>query len=374
MIMFYPTSGVCTPVIVADMLDSSDQWSAAKAYALALLNKPVDVTVVNKPKIYSCKYNYSVQHNGIPLGAALKMSLRAAISSPPSELIARVSINYVASADSINQMSDALSAFANPQLRIMTAVIVERVSATTEISRSFVAYSVLLQPDVYGTNATLFIQGASFHDALIRSELGFQLNVIEPLNVQLTALCARLNYTCTFDAGVAAGVPVSGRLFQPSTLADILNEICLQNRIIPDIDEQRKIIRFHSQNAAPNDAAPASKFKFSFLGYGKSALAWGVGVENYANVKFKTPIFDAKLFSKITIYNDSQSALFEGFRKASPKIGVLVPAAYDAFILRYAIDRNDAELCCEVTATNNWLLAQIRIDGILESKIFSGAL
>ena len=101
---------------------------------------------------------------------------------------------------------------------------------------------------------------------------------------------------------------------------------------------------------------------------------WGVGVENYANVKFKTPIFDAKLFDKVTLYNDSQSALFEGFNKASPRMGALVPAAYDAYVLRYAIDRNDTELCCEVTATNNWLLAQMRIDGILESKIFGGAL
>ena len=101
---------------------------------------------------------------------------------------------------------------------------------------------------------------------------------------------------------------------------------------------------------------------------------WGVGVENYANVKFKTAIFDARLFDKITLYNDSQSALFEGFKKASPQLGPLVPASYDAYLLRYVIDRNDAELCCEVTATNNWLLAQMRIDSILESKIFGGAL
>lgn len=374
MIMFYPTVGVCTPIIVADMTDSSDQWSVTKAFALAVLNKPEGVITVNKPKIYSCKYNYSVQHNGIPLGAALKMALRASISSPPSELIARVTVDYVSSAESIEQMSDALAEFANPQLRIMTAVVIERVSASAEMCRSFVAYSVILQPDALGTNATLYIKGASFNDALIRSELGFQLNITEPLNTQLTALCARLDYTCTFDTGVAAGVPVSGRLFQPAPLAEILNEICLQNRIIPDIDEQHNTIRFHSQNTAPDAAIAPSRFTFSFLGYGKSALLWGVGVENYANVKFKTPIFDAKLFEKITIYNDSQSALFEGFRKASPKIGALVPASYDAYILRYAIDRNDMELCCEVTATNNWLLAQIRIDGILESKIFGNVI
>ena len=374
MIIFYPSSGVCTPIIVADMTDTSDQWTTIKLNALALLNKPENVTAIKPPKVYSCKYNYSVQHNGVPLGAALKMSLAAAISSPPSELISRVSVDYVSTADSIDKMSDALAKFANPELKIMTAVIVERVSDTAEISRSFVAYSVVLQPDEYGTNATLYIKGASYNDALIRSELGYQLNTIEPLNTQLTALCADLNYTCVFDSGVATAVPASGRLFQPTTLSKILDEICLQNKIIPEIDEPHKIIRFHAQNAEPAAAAAPAKHTFSFLGYGKSALVWGVGVENYANVKFKTPIFDAKLFEKITIYNDSQSALFEGFNKASPRMGALVPAAYDAYVLRYAIDRNDTELCCEVTATNNWLLAQMRIDGILESKIFGGAL
>jgi hypothetical protein len=374
MIIFYPTSGACSPVIIADMLDSSDQWSQARAFSLALVNKPDHVTSITPPKIYSCKYKYSVQHNGIPLGAALKMTLEAAIASPPSELIARVTVDYVSSSDSVDQMSDALAAFINPQMKIMTAAVVERISMTSELSRSFVAYSVVLQPDVYGTNATLHIRAASYNDTLIQSELGFQLNTTRPLSGQLTELCAKLSYTCAFDAGVATAPPVSGRLFQPSTLPKILDEICLQNKIIPEIDDRMKTIRFHAANQAPDAAGAPAQNRFSFLGYSQSALLWGVGVENYANVKFKTTIFDAKLFDKVTIYNDSQSALFEGFKKSSPKIGPLVPAAYDAYILRYVIDRNDAELCCEVTATNNWLLAQMRIDGILESKIFGGAL
>ncbi|MFA5423576.1 MAG: hypothetical protein WC374_06920 [Phycisphaerae bacterium] len=372
MIIFYPSSGVCTPIIITDMTDNSDQWSTIRLNIFAPLYKPDDVTATNTPKVYSCKYNYSVQHNGVPLGAALKMSLAAAISSPPSELISRVSVDYVSSAGSINQMSDALAKFANPQVKVMTAVVVERVSATAEISRSFVAYSVVLQPDEYGTNATLYVKGASLNDALIKSEFGFQLDITTPLNAQLSELGGTIGYTCSFDSGVASSVPVSGRLFQPTTLAKILDEICLQNKIIPEIDDKKKTIRFHSANTKPTAAVALNSF--SFLGYGKSALMWGVGVENYANVKFKTPIFDAKLFDSIAIYNDSQSALFEGFIQSSPKIGPLIPAAYSAYILRYAISRNDLELCCEVTATNNWLLAQMRIDGILESKIFGGAL
>jgi len=373
MIIFYPpTTGVCTPIVIADMMDSSDVWSTTRVFTLALANKPDNVTATDQPKIYSCKYNYSVQHNGVPLGAALKMTLQAAISSPPSDLIARVTVDYVSSADSVNQMSDALAKYVNPQLKVMTAVIIERVSAFSEISRSFVAYSAVLQPDAYGTNATLFVRAASFNDTLIKSEFGYQLDISKPLNTQLSELGGKIGYTCSFDSGVASSVPVCGRLFQPTTLAKILDEICLQNKIIPEIDDKKKTIRFHAQNKAPDSTNAPAMNSFSFLGYGKSSLMWGVGVENYANVKFKTAIFDARLFDKITLYNDSQSALFTGFKKASPQIGPLVPAAYDTYILRYAIDRNDTELCCEVTATNNWLLAQMRIDSILEAKIYGG--
>jgi hypothetical protein len=369
MIIFYPPQPVSTPVVVTDALDSSDRWSAAEIQAQALINIPDGVTAVNQASVYSCKYGYNVQHTGVPLGAALKMTLDAAISSPPAGLVAQVSIDYVSSAESIDQMSDALVKFANPQFKVMTAVIVERTSSSV-MRRSFVAYSVILQPDTLGTNTTLFIRGASFDDSLIKSELGFQLDIKQPLKTQLTALASKIGYLCSFDYSISDSVPVCGKLFQPTTFPKILDDVCLQNKIVYKIDG--KVITFYSQNAAPN-LTKESINKFSFLGYAGSVI-WGVGVENYANVKFKTPLFDAVLFDKVTIFNDSQSALFEGFKKASVKIGALIPASYDVYIIRYMIERNDSELCCEVTATNNWLLAQTRIDGILESKIYGGAI
>lgn len=369
MMIFYPPQPKTTPVVVMDALDSSDRWSTAEVWAQALLNIPDGVTAIESPSVYSCKYSYSVQHNGVPLGASLKMTLDVSIASPPAGLVAQVSIDYVSSAESIDQMSDTLVKFANPQFKVMTAVIVERTSSSA-LKRSFVAYSVILQPDALGTNTTLFIRGASFDDSLIKKELGFQLDITRPLNTQLSALAAQAGYVCSFFKSVGSAVPVSGRLFQPTTFPKLLDEICLQNKLIYKIDG--KIIYFYSQNDAP-DLTPESVNKFSFLGY-TGSLLWAVGVENYANVKFKTPIFDAVLFDKITIYNDSQCALFQGFKKASVKIGKLIPDSYDAYIIRYAIDRNDGELCCEVTATNNWLLAQTRIDGILESKIFGSAI
>ena len=152
MIIFYPPQSICAPVVIADMTDSSDRWSVAEIQAQTLLNKPDSVESLLQASVYSCKYHYSMQHNGIPLGAALKMTMNAAIKSPPAGLIAQVSVDYVSTMDSVDQMADALALFANPQFKIMTAVIVER-TASTVMKRAFVAYSVVLQPDEFGTNA-----------------------------------------------------------------------------------------------------------------------------------------------------------------------------------------------------------------------------
>ena len=369
MIIFYPPAvspAPCAPVVVADMLDSSDQWSTDEILIAVKHNKPKSIDLIQSPVTYSCKYNYTIQHNGTPLGAALRMSLQLAIKVPPAELVAQISVNYVASAQSIEEMENALAVFANPQLAIMSAVVVEKTGVST-ISRAFVAYSVTLQPDARGTTTTLFISAGSFDDTLIKSSLGFQLETKTSLRSQLEMLAASLEYTCTFDTNVGSDPPVCGRLFQPSTLPKILSEICLQNKLLYKIIGAE--IRIYSQGKEP---IINNSYKFSLLGSAGN-IAWGVGIENFANVRFKTPVFDAVLFDKITMYNDNNSSIFTGLKKDASKSRALTDA-FSLYIIRYVITRNDSELCCEVTGANNWLLAQIRIDGILESKIFAGAL
>jgi hypothetical protein len=372
MIIFYPPAvspAPCTPVVVADMLDSSDQWTTDEILNAVYHNVPSSVVVLQNPVTYSCKYNYTIQHNGIPLSAALKMSLQAAIHTPPADLIAQISVNYVASAQSIEEMEDALVKFANPQFAIMSAVVVEK-TGSSSISRAFVAYSVTLQPDAQGTTATLFISAASFDDMLIKSSLGFQLTKTSPLKTQLTTLATSLRYTCTFDSGVGSGVPANGRLFQPSSLPKILNEICAQNKLVYVINGTA--IRFWAQGMEPAEINGYEGYEFSFLGM-TGNIAWAAGIENYANVKFKTSVFDAVLFDKITLYNDNKSPMFKGLKIDASK-SITDIEAYALYIIRYTISRNDSELICEVTGANNWLLAQFRVDGIFESKIYAGAL
>ena len=368
MIIFYPPANpVSIPIVIADLPDSSDRWSAAEIGLLVYKYLPKDITGagLGPPLVYSCKYNYEIQHNGSPLGSALKMTLDASIKVPPSDLISQVSISYLSSAVSPGALADSL--IANPQMNTMYAVVVEKINFTSNIARTFIAYSSVLQPDPLGTSATLMIKGASIDDTLIRTVLGFHLDKIQPLTTQIAALASQLGYTLFTEATEAYSPPVNEILFQPSTLPKILDEICLQNKLIYKIDGD--IISLYSQTSEPfisNFITPS----FSFLGY-KGNIMWGVGIENYANVKFKTPLFDASLFSKIILYDDSKSKLFQGL-KNSPLLGTINFNAYEMTILRYLVMRNDYELCCEITATNNWLLSQMRIEGIMEAKIYGG--
>lgn len=364
MIIFYPPANpISTPIVIADLTDSSDRWSPAEIALLVFKYIPKDMTGggLAPPLIYSCKYNYEIQHNGSPIGSALKMTLDASIKVPPSDLISQVSISYLSSALSPGALADSL--IANPQMNTMFAVIVEKINFTSNLARTFIAYSSVLQPDPLGTTATLVIKGASIDDTLIRSVLGFQLDKIQPLTTQIAALASQLGYTLFTEATEAYSPPVNEILFQPSTLPKILDEICLQNKLIYTISGD--IISLYSQTSEPfvsNFITP----EFSFIG-ARGNVMWGVGVENYANVKFKTAIFDVSLFSKIVLYDDSNSGVFTGLKK---NIGLI--NNYDMIILRYLVMRNDYELCCEITATNNWLLSQMRVEGIMESKIYEG--
>lgn len=369
MIIFYPPEEFnCTPVVIADMTDSSDQWSTSEILLAANQNIPDNIEFIWPPSVYSCKYEYNIQHNGMPLGTSLKMTLAAAVKTPPAALISQVSVGFVASARSIEDMESALSKYANPELKLMNAVVVERTSNGT-MSRPFVAYSVVLQPDSFGTTATLFIKAASIDDSLVRTATAFQLDKLTPLSTQLTAMLSKFDYKCIFDQNALSLIPVCGRLFQPTTLTKMLDEICLQNKLIYGIKDG--VVSFYTQTDAPFVTLEDVQ-EFSFLGYSGN-LIWGVGIENYANVKFRTPIYDIALYDKITLWNDSNCALFTGLN-ANFGLSLLSPNSYDFYVLRYEIIRNNSELCLGVTASNNWTLAQMRVDGIFESKIYEGAL
>lgn len=377
MIIFYikqdgtvdPTTGVnmsgsLSPVVIINALDSSDRFSEKEIIAAAQSNAP-EAGLLAAPAVYSCLYEYEYSHNGIPLGEGIKTQFSGIISSPPAALVAKFSPKYFTSAQSIDQMADVLSNIANPQTTITHAAIVEKDQTGIIISRKFIAYSAQVIPDTFGATTTMAIHGAAISDLLIKSEVAYMLSKDIPLSTQLTDLLQKAGYQVAFQTQAVYKNPVAGKLFQPMAVMEVLDEICIQNKLIPAI--LNNVVTIYSQTDKPYEADVA---KFSFLGY-SGALAWAIGVENYANIKFKTSFFDARLFQPITVYNDIQSEFFSGLAKNG---GVGKYDAYGANIIRYSIRRTAEEIITEVTATNNWLLSQVRVDGILESSVYAAAL
>ena len=375
MIIFYPSTpeGIVNPVVILDALDSSDRYSDVEVLAQTYKNFKADnAQPISSPSIYSCSYEFEFTHNGIPLGEGIKTQFLGTISSPPASLVSQFSPKFFTSAQSINQMADVASKIANPQTTITNAALVVRDQKNNYVSRQFVAYAAQIQPDVFGATTTMVVHGAALDDILLKSEIAFQLDKKFPLSTQLTTMLTKAGYTTIFNVGdaTANGVfptvyPVSDKLFQPMKLQALLDEICLQNKLVNVIDG--KVVTFYSQNDKPS---LYQKAEFSFLGY-KGSLAWAIGVENYANIKFKTLYFDARLFQPITIWNDIKTAFFDGLVKNG---NTSLINSYDANIIRYSLRRTQDEIACEITATNNWLLSQMRIDGILEAKIYAGSL
>ena len=376
MLIFYieKSSDITFPVVIIDALSSDDRFTMKQINAAIKENAPSHSGVISEmfanPQIFSCEYSMQFSHTGIPLGQGMTTRFSGMLKSPPGILVTAFSPSYLTSSQSMNKMMDALDKIINPQTNITYAAMVIQSAGGRLISRQFIVYAAPLYPDPYGTTTTMILSGAMVNDILLKSEVAVQIDKKSPLATQITALLAKQNPPMIGNyakAPQALGLPATEILFQPTTLNNLLSEICLQNKMVFAIEGQEVTFNAVGQAGAPlvlGDNWP----KFSFLG-SAGFLAWGLGVENYANVKFKSAIFDCKLFGKISLYNDIKSAFFAGMMKRPlSKIDI-----YDFWIIRYSIKWSRDESICEVTATNNWLMAQFRIDTLLDTKVYSAA-
>jgi hypothetical protein len=306
----------------------------------------------------------------------MKTRFSAMLKSAPTTLVTAFSPVFLTSSKSLEEMADAAGKIANPQTTLVYGAMVIQGQAGN-VKRRFIAYAAPIEPDPMGTTTTMFVAGATIDDILIKSECAFQLKKSLTLSAQLDELLASNGYTGTYKAPQASSPPATNILFRPMKFNALIDEICLQNKMIPMINTDKMNITF---NAADPTGAPAPSINspsFSFLGY-KGFMAWGLSVENYANIKMKTAMFDPELFQTVTIYNDIKSAFFNGLTKV-PSPGPATAFAetvdkYSAFVIRYILKWNRAESLVELTASANWLMAMFRVDGLLESSIFTAAL
>jgi len=393
MLIFYTQNKYSiVPVVVIDSMSSDDRFTTTEIQNAVFNNAPgpeaspiFDASLdgptgsaLSKPRVYSCEYSAQFEHVGIPLGSALKTRFSASLKSPPADLISYFAPIFLNSSLSISQMSDPNAKIPNIQTAIIYAAMVVVGGDGTLISRKFIVYSAPLYPDTFGTIISMVLSGAMVDDLLIKSANFCRIDKKTTLAAHLRAFLSGLNpaLKANFDnAPTAQGLPATEKLFPPMKLYTLLSEICLQNKLLFKIDEAKKTVIFYGvgQKDAPKllNYKPA---KFSFLG-SVGYMAWALGIENFANIKFKSALFDCILFNKITVFNDIGSVFFGGLVKnPSAAVGLKTTVdAYDAWIIRYVMKWSRQESVCEVTASNNWIMSQFRIDGLIENAVYMEA-
>ena len=359
------------PIVIIDAMSSDDRFSTSDIQKAVNRNAPTDSSL-KLPQVYSCEYTAQFEHIGIPIG--IKTTFSGTLKSPPAALVSAFSPTFLTSTQSVKQLADALSTIPNGQSNITYAAMVVLGASGLPISRQFIIYAAPLYPDPYGTTTTMVLRGAMIDDVMIKSASFIQLDKKSSLRSQVSAFLSRQSpaLTWNFDNVPNKGndLPATEMQLPVMKLHDLIGEICLQNKMI--FVEDGVIITFYGQG---QDSAPTNvedPEEFSFLG-SVGRIAWGLGIENYTNIKFKSAIFDCKLLRKITLYNDIGSAFFGGLTKSQNALSVNINNAYDAWVIRYAIRWSRTESICEVTASNNWLMSQFRVDGLLETAIYSNA-
>jgi hypothetical protein len=376
MLIFYTAENPC---VIIDAMSSDDRFSTKQisSFVNELAPPPDQLATLSLKgfSVYSCEYSCEFSHIGVPLGQGMKTRFTAVIKSAPGSLVSTFSPAFLTSSQSVAEIADALGKFANPQtVPIYGAMVIQGQAGF--VKRSFIVYAAPVEPDPMGTTTTMFVQGAMVDDVLIKSECAFQIDKSIPLITQLNDLLDKNGWTGTFNALQAAGKPASNILFRPTKFNTIIDEICLQNKMIPIIDYNKKNVTFQSADPTGAPTQSTNAPSFSFLG-SNGYMAWGLGVENYANIKFKTAMFSPNLFQSVTIYNDIQSAFFGGCTKipsSKPAGFAKTVDAYAAYVIRYAIRWSREESLVELTASNNWILAMFRVDALLESSIYKAAL
>lgn len=394
MLIFYVKKETSmNPIVIIDAMSSDDRFttteikkavsdnmptlSAASPATMSPVSAP---QAVKTPQVFSCEYSAQFEHIGMPLGSAIKTRFSGALKSPPAALVSAFSPSFLTSSQSVEQLADSLSTIPNAQTNVVYTAMVFKADSGKNISRQFIVYSAPMFPDPFGTTVTMVLSGAMIDDTMIKTTTFCQIDKKTPLKSQIDKFLASQNppLVGNYDnAPQASSIPATEILLKPMKLFNLLSEICLQNKMIFSIDYAKSKVSFYGvgQSNAPK-ALNYIPPKFSFLG-SNGAVAWGLGIENYTNIKFKTPIFDSQLFTKVVIYNDISSAVFGGLTKnPSPAVASLLkktPDSYDAWIIRYVMRWNRQESICEVTASNNWLMSQFRLDALLESAIYSQA-
>ncbi len=378
MLIFYKKdtdSNAVTPLVLLDALASDDVFTLGEIAALVKSGVPKNetLTLTLPAKVFSTEYEFTYSRNGAtPEGlvsgeAATKVNFTAMVKSPPADFISAFSPAWFLSSNALDDMDAISKKFANPETSLVYASLVVRDADGKNLQYNFVAWKGETVPDPFGTTATLIITGGAFDDKVLRDKVSFNLSAKLPLKKQIEDFLASFKIRATFKLADVAAKPVSAVFFPPTTVNQILNVICLQNKLVHSgVDEVAGIVNIYAQGPKGAPKKPAIR-RVSFIGAGGAVIANNFAVSEYAKASFSTQFFPVSLFDSVLFINDTRSAVFAGATK-SDTVGGFDAFLYFVLMFQLVWSRQNREM--KITGTNNWLLGQMRIDSILSQNAY----
>lgn len=138
------------------------------------------------------------------------------------------------------------------------------------------------------------------------------------------------------------------------------------------MDYETKTVKFYSQGngGTPKNRPLNTLQMLSFLGAGGRLIISNFTVSNFAQANFSTQFFPVQPFDSLLVVNDAKSGVFEG-ATVSQKLGKFDVFLYYVLAYSYRWSRELYEL--QISATNNWLLSQNKVDTLLETGVWKAA-
>lgn len=371
MIVFaYATTDKKTNVAVLfDPLSTDDTFTKTEisTYVKQLTKNPETV------KFYPLSYSYTYTHTGRQLGQALKTRLVVNVVNPPIELVRMTNVSVFTSRDNVASIADSTRVVADPQIRFPSALLVQKFSGGI-LTRRAVITSANYNSTQRRTYHMLKLTGASYDTAVMRLKFAFNIVKTKPLFDQLSA---QSDIKITFDDAIKTMLPKVSRYYAPATAQDIFDAIAIDNNLTYDMTEAgAKFFSLDPKNAPPEKLTE----QFCFRARAKQArLVQEFSFENYTNAKWTSEIYDARLFSSVVVWNDTgndddEKTTFSNLVKTVQKpamVGFQLPVSgYRFWVMEYELQRSDSQLYCVTTAANNWIMANLKLDALLEQKVF----
>lgn len=371
------------PIVVIDYTRSDEQWSTGQILQYVFLMAPENAADILDPDVWSLQYAMSYTHSGLTYGKALKTQFNASITNAPIELMALLNIQQYTSSANIEELSQIAKDIVDPQVVFPTGGFVMRGADGNVITRKIIIFSANFDFDNRRVGSTLNLRGAQFDDMVIRLNFKLDIKPIIPLVTQLTPLLLEQGIVLTppTDPLLAVAPPVVARYYQPATLANMMADICSDNNITYTLNNNVMSLISLAPGSPPID--PESTLfphEFSFNNYVKSNLMSTFKIENYASATFEAQATDVDLFSSVIVHNDSgKPSLFTNMTTVPGSVvnslrqrvlfGYDIPK-YRFYVMEYTLIDSREKTSVTIKGSNNWLIANFKLDNFLENKVY----